>query len=1552
MNSSVLVNSGGFVADSLRKLRGNRPGVVVALFTLLLFVAGCGGSSKTATPTPTFTPGVGSYTSAQNVTVSDTNQNAVLYCTNDGSAPTASSPQCANPIKVAQSQTLNAIAIAPGMASGAVATAAYTIAGSAVAPTVTGIGPAAGSSAGGTSVTIVGTNFTGVTAVNFGTTQAASFTVNSATSITAVSPAGSGSVHITVVAAGGTSATTTADVFSYGAVPSITGLSPASAIVSSAGFTLTVSGDNFTSDAVVQWNGATLTTTFVSSTQLTVTVPASLLAAAGTATVTVKESGGASTGMAFLINAAAPSIVAISPAQGPIMGGTAVNITGANFTGVSAVKFGAASAASFQVNSATSITAVSPAGSAGTVDIQVITASGATAAGSSDQLTYLAPPAVTSISPTTGSTAGGTTVAISGINLANATAVNFGTSAAASFLVNSSTSITAVSPAGSAGTVDIRVVTPGGASAASGADQYIYAVPVPTVTGLSVAAGSLGGGTTVTITGTNFITGGTAVNFGNTPATSVQVNSATSITAVAPPESAGTVPVTVTTQYGTSAVGSADQFTFTSAPIVKSVSPSAGPLVGEITVTIQGENLSGATAVKFGGTPGSNISASADGSTISVTSPAGSAGTVDVAVVTAGGNSATGSAADQFTYVPAPTVTGISPTTGSTDSETPVTIRGTNFSGTGYTATAVNFGSTVVTLTSGSVNADGTIITATSPGGSAGAVDVIVVTPGGSSSAIQFTYAPPPVVESITPSVGPVTGGTSVTIGGSGFTNATEVDFGSTAVTTGLSVSTDGKSITVTTPAAGSVGAVDVKVVTPIGASTLTGGFTYDLTISGMVGSGPSTPSTAFTAIKRATVQLYAAGTTGYGTGTSGPTPIETVTADDNGNFSFLYSCPQTLGGDQMYLVATGPESGSSPVVLMAALGTCGGLNAATTVTINEATTIASAFSLAQFASIATHGIDIGAPADTTTGTKCDAQDNWQSTGPKTCNYIGLKNAFATVQNLVDIPTGAALNMTPYYKSNPGAGVGYNSSQVPQARINALANALASCANPSSTTCTDLFTATKVGSTEPVDTLQAALDIAQNPGANVSAIYDQTAIITPFTSSLTAAPSDWALALVYQGAGLSNGAATGVSLMPIGLAIDGQGNLWIPDTTQLSSGTGGLVAVFNNLGVPLSPSSTSSSEGGYKKDSSGNNAIINPQSIAIDQNGYAWIGNYTSAAGGTAGSVTVLDAHGNVKFGSPYSNQLLFLPSQAGMAVDANNNVWVSSNIGGECNGGGGPSYGGSILQLSAAEGSVTATNLTADYVSSDNSSCPTFLTIDQSGNMWTYDAGNYGGNDEPFAAALDLFSTTDITGNLANLAGGPYWNDGPVLPPNMAMDSSANAWFSANFSILQQSAPGTNTTPAGLARMDNLAHYTTGDNSSSVGTDPTVFVPTALSTSFFPFPSTVSIDGNSNAWVVGVSGSGTTGLYEANNNAATLSPAAGFLGYDNNGLNPIGGQVFSIPFDTAIDSSGNVWVVSPGRLSLGGGSGSTLAEFVGITAPVPTPLAAGLVGNGLGAKP
>jgi hypothetical protein len=91
----------------------------------------------------------------------------------------------------------------------------------------------------------------------------------------------------------------------------------------------------------------------------------------------------------------APTVTGINPSSGPVTGGTSVTITGSKFTGATAVKFGANNATAFTVDSDTQITAISPAGVAGVVDVTVTTASGTSAIGASDQFTYigaLAPP--------------------------------------------------------------------------------------------------------------------------------------------------------------------------------------------------------------------------------------------------------------------------------------------------------------------------------------------------------------------------------------------------------------------------------------------------------------------------------------------------------------------------------------------------------------------------------------------------------------------------------------------------------------------------------------------------------------------------------------------------------------------------------------------------------------------------------------------------------------------------------------------------------------------------------------------------------------------------------------------------------------------------------------------------------------------------------------------------------------------------------------------------------------------------------------------------------
>lgn len=344
-------------------------------------------------------------------------------------------------------------------------------------------------------------------------------------------------------------------------------------------------------------------------------------------------------------------------------------------------------------------------------------------------------PTVTSISPMQGPLSGNTQVTISGTNFCDVESVNFG-SVPGNIISNTENQIVVQSPATlTAGTVNVTVTSATGTSALSSGDKFTY-VSLPTVTGISPSKGSIPGGTSVTLTGTA-LTGATAVNFGSLPA-SITSNSATQIVAVSPvTHVAGTVDVTVTTVGGTSAISPADQFTYLSTPTVTGISPNKGPLQGGTSVTLTGTGLAGATAVNFGNIPGSITFNSA--TQITATSPAHIAGTVDVTVTTAGGTSAP-SLFDKFTYVAAPTVSGISPSKGSTNGGTSVVITGTGFTG-AIGLPAVHFGS--LSATNVTVNSD-TQITAKSPAQSAKTVDVTVTTAGGTSATSrkdQFTYS-------------------------------------------------------------------------------------------------------------------------------------------------------------------------------------------------------------------------------------------------------------------------------------------------------------------------------------------------------------------------------------------------------------------------------------------------------------------------------------------------------------------------------------------------------------------------------------------------------------------------------------------------------------------------------------------------------------------------------------------------------------------------------------------------------------------------------------------
>jgi hypothetical protein len=683
-------------------------------------------------------------------------------------------------------------------------------------PTVTAVTPTKGPTAGGTTVKITGTTFTTVTAVTgvkFGTTNATSWTVKSATQITAVAPAGAGTVKVTVTTKFGTG--TKANAYTYIAPPTVTATTPTKG-PTVGGTTVKITGTNFTTVTAVTFGTTTATSfTRTSATQITAVTPASV---AGTVKVSVTTKFGTGKKTAAFTYVPAPTVTTVTPAKGPVAGGTAVKITGANFTTIVAttgVKFGTTNATSFTRTSATQITAVAPAGAAGSVKVSVTSKFGGTGT-RANAYTYVAAPTVTALTPTKGPTAGGNTVKITATIFTAVTAVTgvkFGTTNATSFTRTSATQITAVAPAG-VGTVKVTVSTKFGTGSKTAA--YTYIAP-PTVTALTPTKGPAAGGTAVKITGTNYTTV-TAVKFGTTAATSFTRTSATQITAVTPAGAVGAVKVTVTTKFGTGT--KANAFTYEPAPTVTTVTPAKGPVAGGTAVKITGANFTtivAATGVKFGTTNATSFTRTS-ATQITAVAPAGAAGSVKVSVTSKFGG--TGKKTNAYTYVAAPTVTAVTPTKGPTAGGTAVKITGTSFT-TVTAVTGVKFGTTNATSFT---RTSATQITAVAPAG-AGTVKVTVSTKFGTGSkTAAYTYVAPPTVTTVTPAKGPLAGGTAVKITGTNYTTVTAVKFGTTTATS--FTRTSATQITAVTPA-GAAGAVKVTVTTKFGTGKKTAAFTY-----------------------------------------------------------------------------------------------------------------------------------------------------------------------------------------------------------------------------------------------------------------------------------------------------------------------------------------------------------------------------------------------------------------------------------------------------------------------------------------------------------------------------------------------------------------------------------------------------------------------------------------------------------------------------------------------------------------------------------------------------
>jgi len=512
-----------------------------------------------------------------------------------------------------------------------------------------------------------------------------------------------------------------------------------------------------------------------------------------------------------------------------------------------------------------------------------------------------------------------------------------------------------------------------------------------------------------------------------------------------------------------------------------------------------------------------------------------------------------------------------------------------------------------------------------------------------------------------------------------------------------------------------------------------------------------------------ASIQLFAAGATGYGAGASARLS-SAVTTDSQGNFAITgsYTCPSP--SSLLYIVATQGDPGlgtgtNSAIALAAALGPCnyGGstttLNPSQYVVINEVTTVAAVYSLAQF----------WAP-------------NSLSVGTSSTNAAGLTNAFAIAATLASTSTGSAYAVTPS-----------GGSTVPQTQINTLADILAACVNSAGPTglagdpCTTLFSGVQPqNSAAPTNTIAALLDIALNPGTNLSTLFGIIAANAPFQPALSAAPADFALALNAQVPNVD-----GFS----GIAIDAAGNAWVPGLTGTSIGIAGLFE-FSPTGdnvsgatgytggglntgftpaIAIDPSTSNlwildnSPRGITEFSNSGTPLTSTPISfffhqpplagIAISSTGAIWVSN--QAAGTVSSSILVLDATGALQNGpNGYAWPGPAAPTY--IALDSTGAAWVTNILANSSNGLQKYSAAGTLLSPSSGYGGGGLY-----YAVS--------LATDAANHVWAL-------NEYSFPSAIGSLSEFDVSGNPLSPSTG--FTDSNYYPPiSLAIDGDGNPW-------------------------------------------------------------------------------------------------------------------------------------------------------------------------------
>jgi len=425
-------------------------------------------------------------------------------------------------------------------------------------------------------------------------------------------------------------------------------------------------------------------------------------------------------------------------------------------------------------------------------------------------------PTITKISPNVVSPKGGTVITITGTNFVSGATVAFGANSGTSVTFVSATSLKATAPAstgGAEGTVNVTVTNPD-TQTATLTNGLMYKLAAPTITSISPTVATPKGGTVITITGNNFVNGAT-VAFGANNSTKVTFVSKTSLKATTPASTGnaeGQVNVTVTnpdSQAATLTNGLMYQYP---APTITSISPAVSSTSGGAVITITGNNFLNGATVAFGLNNGTKV-VFVNKTTLQATTPASTnsaEGNVNVTVTNPDSQAAT--LTGGLLYHLPPSLTSISPAFGLPAGGYNVVLTGQYF----RTGAAVLFGTTAATSV---VFDSNTTLTVGVPAHASGLVNVTVTDTDGLTTVLNngFNFTSVDVTQ-VSPVIGPLGGGNTVTIQGIGFTSGSTVTFGTTAATTVKFVSST--TLTAVAPVHAS-GKVTIRVATANGTGVL-----------------------------------------------------------------------------------------------------------------------------------------------------------------------------------------------------------------------------------------------------------------------------------------------------------------------------------------------------------------------------------------------------------------------------------------------------------------------------------------------------------------------------------------------------------------------------------------------------------------------------------------------------------------------------------------------------------------------------------------------------------